>query len=561
MMVKMEHTIISGGIRLKISKPIYTIGHRNPDTDSICSAIGYAHLKKALGENVVPARAGKINAETKFVLEKFGVEAPKLLTDLFPRVRDVMLEPAVGVQPTDTLRELGKIMRQHGVKSVPVVDEENGLLGIVSVSDLAKRYFDELEMQDLCEAGVDYTAIVRVLDGNVVHGSNLKDKVTGKVRIAAGSTSTIQKVIQAGDVVLVGDRGSSLLECIEQRIACLVVTGGAQISADILNLAAQKQIMVISAPYDTYTCARLINQCIPVSMIMQKKVITFKPSDLVSDIKETIATTHFRNYPVIENGKLVGLITRDQLIVPEREKIILVDHNERTQAVEGIEEAQIIEIVDHHRLGGLQTGEPIFIRHEPVGSTATIVANMHWHRNIEMPKHIAGMLLAAIVSDTVLFKSPTATGYDRETAEKLARIADLDLVDFGMAVLKAGSGIGDMTAAEIIRNDMKEFQIGEYRVAIGQISVMDTTEVLAVKADLLAGMEIMLAKENYDMVLLMVTDIIQEGTQLVYAGQPAALIAEAFGSKGEDGVVYLAGVMSRKKQVIPPMVEAARNFN
>ncbi|GBG55506.1 manganese-dependent inorganic pyrophosphatase [Sporomusaceae bacterium FL31] len=545
---------------MKLSKPIYTIGHRNPDTDSICSAIGYANLKQALGENVVPARAGKINAETKFVLEKFGMEAPKLLTDLYPRVRDVMLDSAIVVQPTDTLRELGKVMRLHEVKSVPVIDETNALLGIVSVSDLAKRYFDELEMQDLYEAGVDFAAIIRVLDGTVVNGTNLNAKVTGKVRIAAGSAATIQKVIEAGDVVLVGDRGSTLLECIEQNISCLVVTGGAQIGAEILAVAADKGITVISAPYDTYTCARLINQCIPVSMIMQKKVITFKPSDLVSDIKETIASTHYRNYPVIENGKLVGLITRDQLIVPEREKIILVDHNERAQAVEGIEEAQIIEIVDHHRLGGLQTGEPIFIRHEPVGSTATIVANMHWHRGIEVPKHIAGMLLAAIVSDTVLFKSPTATAYDRETAEKLAKIAELDLVDFGMSVLKAGSGLGDMSASEIVRNDLKEFQIGEYRVAIGQLSVMDTAEVLAVKDELLTAMDAMLAKESYDMALLMVTDIIQEGTQLIYTGQPVALIAEAFGSKGDGGVVYLDGVMSRKKQVIPPMVEAARNF-
>lgn len=545
---------------MKLSKPIYTIGHRNPDTDSICSAIGYANLKQALGENVVPARAGKINAETKFVLEKFGMEAPKLLTDLYPRVRDVMLDSAIVVQPTDTLRELGKVMRLHEVKSVPVIDETNALLGIVSVSDLAKRYFDELEMQDLYEAGVDFAAIIRVLDGTVVNGTNLNEKVTGKVRIAAGSAATIQKVIETGDVVLVGDRGSTLLECIEQNISCLVVTGGAQIGAEILAVAANKGITVISAPYDTYTCARLINQCIPVSMIMQKNVITFKPSDLVSDIKETIASTHYRNYPVIENGKLVGLITRDQLIVPEREKIILVDHNERAQAVEGIEEAQIIEIVDHHRLGGLQTGEPIFIRHEPVGSTATIVANMHWHRGIEVPKPIAGMLLAAIVSDTVLFKSPTATNYDRETAEKLAKIAELDLVDFGMSVLKAGSGLGDMAASEIVRNDLKEFQIGEYRVAIGQLSVMDTAEVLAVKDELLAAMDSMLAKESYDMALLMVTDIIQEGTQLIYTGQPAALIAEAFGSKGEGGLVYLDGVMSRKKQVIPPMVEAARNL-
>lgn len=541
-----------------MEKPIYVIGHRNPDTDSICSAIGYAHLKQALGENAVPARAGKINAETKYVLEYLGVPAPQLINDLHPRVKDVMVETAATLRPTNTLRELGQLMKLHNVKSVPVVDSDRTIVGIVTVGDLAKRYFDELEMQDLSEAGVNFDALLRALDGTVISGQDLSRKVTGKVRIAGARASTLSKLISMGDVVLVGDRTRAQMAAIARHIACLVLTGKAVPSTEVLEAARKADVIIIQAPYDTYTCARLINQSIPVSHVMQTNIITFKPTDLVTDIKNVIIKNNHRNYPVVENSKLVGLINRDQLIVPEKEKIILVDHNERSQAVEGIEEARIVEIIDHHRLGGLETGEPIFIRHEPVGSTATIVANMHWHRGIEIPKVIAGLLVSAIISDTLLFKSPTATPKDKETAEKLAQIAVVDLHEYGMSVLKSGSSLGDMVPAEIGHNDLKEFNIGEYRIAIAQINVLDPEEVLKQKREVMSYMNFMREKESYDLVLLMVTDIINEATHLLYVGHPTTLLTQAFGTEGLDGVVYLPGVMSRKKQVVPPMVEAAR---
>lgn len=543
-----------------MEKPIYVIGHRNPDTDSICSAIGYAHLKQAMGENAIPARAGKINGETKYVLDYFSVTAPILINDLYPRVRDVMAETTVTLGPDNTLRELGQLMKQHSVKSVPVIDEAKMLVGIVTVGDLAKRYFDELEMQDLRETGVDFSGILGVLDGKLISGENLAQKITGKVRIAGARIHTLEKVFKPGDVVLVGDRNKAQQVSINCKIACLVLTGNAEPEEAVIEAARAQGTLIIQTPYDTYTCARLINQSIPIRMVMQSHVITFKPSELISDSKTTIVKTNHRNYPVVENGKLLGLINRDQLIVPEKEKIILVDHNERTQAVEGIEEARIIEIIDHHRLGGLQTGEPIFIRHEPVGCTATIVANMHWHRNITIPKPIAGLLLSAIISDTVLFKSPTCTPEDKEVAKKLAAIAGLDIEQYGMAVLKAGSNITNMSAAEVVHTDLKEFQTGEYSLAIAQISVMDPRELLTKQSDILSYLSTMRTKENYDMAMLMVTDIMKEATHILYAGQPVKLLDEAFGDSGKDGLLYLPGVMSRKKQVVPPLVEAARNL-
>ncbi|MBR3458109.1 MAG: putative manganese-dependent inorganic diphosphatase, partial [Selenomonadaceae bacterium] len=539
---------------MKSTKPIYTIGHRNPDTDSICSAIGYAHLKQAMGENVVPARAGKVNAETKFALEHFRVEQPLLITDLYPRVKDITLDCKIVVRQHDTLRRLGEVMRDNDLKSVPVTDSKCVLVGIVTVSDLAKRYFQELGMQNLADMRVRYRDIIHAVDAKVLVNADEGDIIEGSVRIAAGSVDTIKSLVKEKDIVLVGDRHeATLMECIKKDISCLVVTGNGQVPASVIEEGEKRRMFILSTPYDTYTAARLINQCVPIRRIMHEAPVCFKPLDLLSDIKGTMEETNYRNYPVVENGHLVGLVSRDQLMVPERERVILVDHNERGQAVEGSEEAKIVEIIDHHRLGGIQTSEPIYTHQEPVGCTATIVANMHWHRDVDIPPSIAGLLLSAIISDTVLFKSPTCTEYDKKTAKQLAEIAGVDINEYGLAMLKAGSGIGNMTPSEIAKNDMKEFQIGDYRIIVSQISVMDTKEVMDLEPELIKSMSSICDKDGFDMSLVMVTDIIEEATYLLYAGSPKTLIGEAFKKDASGTHVYLPGVMSRKKQIIPPL--------
>ena len=546
---------------MKNTKPIYTIGHRNPDTDSICSAIGYAHLKQALGQNVVPARAGKVNAETKYALEHFKVEQPLLLTDLYPRVKDITMDCQIVVKQHDTLRHLGEVMREHELKSVPVTDSKGLLVGIVTVSDLAKRYFQELSMQNLSEMRVRYRDLIAATDSEVLVSGDEGEFIQGCVRIAAGSIETIKKVIDKKDIVLVGDRhDETMLDIIAQGVSCMIVTGGGRLSGEVIEAAETKGIFVLSTPYDTYTVARLINQCVPIRRIMHENPVCFKPLDMLSDIKGTMEETNYRNYPVIENGRLVGIISRDNMVMPEREQVILVDHNERGQAVEGIEEAKVVEIIDHHRLGGIQTSEPIYTHAEPVGCTATIVANMHWQNDVEIPASIAGLLLSAILSDTVLFKSPTCTEYDKKTAERLAEIAGVDINEYGMAMLKAGSGIGDMTPAEIAKNDLKEFQIGDYRIIVSQISVMDTKEVMDLEPQLIEAMSGICEKEGFDMSLVMVTDILEEATYLLYAGSPKTLIGEAFKKDASGTHVYLPGVMSRKKQIIPPLSEAVKRI-
>lgn len=546
---------------MKNTKPIYIIGHRNPDTDSICSAIGYAHLKQALGENVVAARAGKINAETKYALEHFHMQQPLLLSDLYPRVKDVLLDCKIVVKQHDTLRQLGEIMRDHDLRSVPVTDSKGILVGIVTVSDLAKRYFQELGMAHLADMRVRYRDIIAAIDAKVLVDGIESDFIQGDVRIAAGSLKTIKEGIKENDIVLIGDRhDETIIDCVEQGISVLVITGNGRVSADVIEAAEARHMFVLSTPYDTYTTARLINQCVPVRRIMHPDPVCFKPMDLLSDIKGTMEQTHYRNYPVIENGRLVGLVSRDELTMPERDRVILVDHNERGQAVEGIEEAKIIEIIDHHRLGGIQTSEPIFTHAEPVGCTATIVANMHWQQDVDIPAPIAGLLLSAILSDTVLFKSPTCTPYDKKTAERLAEIAGVDLKEYGMAMLKAGSGIGDMTPMEIAKNDSKEFQMGDYHLLISQISVMDPKEMLDLEPQLIEAMTTICEKEGFDMSLVMVTDILEEATYLLYAGSPKTLIGEAFKKDASGTHVYLPGVMSRKKQIVPPLSEAVKRI-
>ncbi|MBO6292177.1 MAG: putative manganese-dependent inorganic diphosphatase [Selenomonas sp.] len=546
---------------MKSTKPIYTIGHRNPDTDSICSAIGYAHLKQALGENVVAARAGKINAETKYALEHFQVEQPLLLTDLYPRVKDITIDCKIVVKQHDTLRHLGEVMREHDLKSVPVTDSKGVLVGIVTVSDLAQRYFQELGMQNLANMRVRYRDIIQATDSQVLVSGEEGEFIKGNVRIAAGSLNTIKSVIKPHDIVLIGDRhDETIIDCVKQGIACLIVTGNGRVSADVIEEAEASHVFVLSTPYDTYTVARLINQCVPIRRIMHDNPVCFKPMDLLSDIKGAMEENNYRNYPVVENGHIVGLVSRDRLMVSERERVILVDHNERGQAVEGIEEAKIVEIIDHHRLGGIQTSEPIYTHAEPVGCTATIVANMHWHRDIDIPASIAGLLLSAIISDTVLFKSPTCTEYDKMTAKRLAEIAGVDINEYGLAMLKAGSGIGDMTPSEIAKNDLKEFRIGDYRIIVSQISVMDEKEVLDLEPELIEAMGHICDKEGFDMSLVMVTNILEEATTLLYSGSPKTLIGEAFHKDASGTHIYLPGVMSRKKQIIPPLSEAVKRI-
>ena len=540
-----------------MEKTVLVIGHRNPDTDSVCSAIAYAYLKQQLGLNAVPARAGKINPETQFVLEHFGVPVPKLVDDLYPRLSDIRLAQPPTVGPDASLRDVGRLFVEHeGLKSVPVLDQENNIVGIITVGDLAKRYYNELSIQDLDDGETDYRSIVHTLDGQLICG-DLTHTFNGKIKIGASEPETLSTAIKNGDLVIIGDRVEAQLAVLEAGAAGLILTRDTEITPIVLQTALRYKAVVISTPYDTYTTARLINQSIQVRLVMTKNLVTLKTTDLLSDVREKMLAAKFVSYPVLERGKYVGMMDRGMMLVPDRQEVILVDHNERSQAVEGIEEAHLLEIIDHHRLGGLTTGAPIFIRQEPVGSTATIVANLTWHRGIELPPALAGILFAAIVSDTLYFRSPTATLFDQDTAKRLAEQAGIEEA-FAMEVLRHGSAIGTMPVQDIVRNDIKEFDFGEHRITVSQINIMDRQQALERLGELQKALNEFRKQEGYDLSLLMVTDILGEATDLLAAGSPQTQLVHAFGEAAAEGCYHLPGVLSRKKQIIPPLTEAFR---
>ena len=543
-------------------KKIYVIGHRNPDTDSICSAISYANLKRSLGfDNVVAARAGSINKETKYALEYFGMQAPQLVSDIYPRVSDVAMNVTAKLSPSDSLRTLGMTMKKEGLRSLPVVDGDNKLLGIASVSDLAKAYFQEITLDNIAASGVSIKDVEKVIEADVLVPGDEDAKITNEVKVVAGCLEKTGSRLQKGDVIIMGERPEKAYHKVfELGVSCLIITHNAQISEDVKKAAEKADVIVLTTPYSTYSTARLISQCAPVASIMTKDVVSFKPTDMLSDIKGTLETKEYRNYPVVENDKLVGIVSKDKFMMPEKQQLILVDHNELGQAVEGVESGKIVEVVDHHRFGGLQTSDPIYINVRPVGCTCTIVTGLYRQSGVEIPKQIAGLLLSAIISDTVLFKSPTCTQDDKDAVEYLAKIAGVDYKEYGMAMLKAGADIGDMTPAQIVKNDSKEFEIGSYHMLVAQLSVMDTDQVMAMKDEILAEMARVCESEGYAMSLVMITDIIKEGTFLLFSGEPKNLIGEAFKQDASKSVMYLPGVMSRKKQIIPPLSEAVKRL-
>lgn len=503
--------------------------------------------------NAVPARAGKINPETQFVLEHFGIPVPKLVDDLYPRLSDIRLAQPPTVGPDASLRDVGRLFVEHeGLKSVPVLDQENNIVGIITVGDLAKRYYNELSIQDLDDGETDYRSIVHTLDGQLICG-DLTHTFNGKIKIGASEPKTLSTAIKNGDLVIIGDRVEAQLAVLEAGAAGLILTRDTEITPIVLQTALRYKAVVISTPYDTYTTARLINQSIQVRLVMTKKLVTLKTTDLLSDVREKMLAAKFVSYPVLERGKYVGMMDRGMMLVPDRQEVILVDHNERSQAVEGIEEAHLLEIIDHHRLGGLTTGAPIFIRQEPVGSTATIVANLTWHRGIELPPALAGILFAAIVSDTLYFRSPTATLFDQDTAKRLAEQAGIkDAEAFAMEVLRHGSAIGTMPVQDIVRNDIKEFDFGEHRITVSQINIMDRQQALERLGELQKALNEFRKQEGYDLSLLMVTDILGEATDLLAAGSPQTQLVHAFGEAAAEGCYHLPGVLSRKNKSFRP---------
>lgn len=536
---------------------IYVIGHKNPEADSICSAIGYAYLKNQTSdEHHVAACLGKVTPDVAFILDHFGVEPPIFLPHVRMRVRDVMTSDLITVAPDAPLRAIGELMRAHDIRSVPVVEGDR-LAGVISERDLARRHLEELDIQDFVERSVSLAQIAETLEATIVLGT-AETAVGGRVLIGAMRPETMAGFIGPGDVLIVGDRPNAQELALESGVSCLIVTGGFTPGQPQIEIAKAKGAAILVTPYDTYAAARLINLSMPARDVMESNVVTASGDDLLTDVIEDVLNSPHREVVVTdESNRPIGIVTRTNLVRPPKRRVILVDHNERAQAADGIDEALVLEIIDHHRIADIQTADPILVINEPLGATATIVAERYRDLGVEVPRKMAGILMSAILSDTVLLKSPTATETDRKAVEELASICGERWETFGTAIFAERAKHTRFVPAEILAQDLKTYYFGDAKIAIAQVETVNADTLLAGKSSLLSQMNKLAEDREYETVALMVTDIIREGTELLVAGK-TRLVERAFDVKLSDGSVFLPGVISRKKQVASRLVEAAR---
>ena len=549
-------------------KKTLVLGHRNPDTDSICSAICYAGFKHQLtGENYEPCRAGNVNPETQYVLDYFKLKAPRLVENVKTQVKDIEIRKTKGVSRGISLKNAWGLMQENNVVTLPCVTEEGLLEGVITIGDITKSYMNLYDSSIISKACTKYANILDTLEGSMVVGDSEAYFDRGKVLIAAANPDLMENYIEKHDLVILGNRYESQLCAIEMEAGCIIVCEGAGVSLTIRKLAQERGCAVITTPYDTYTTARLINQSMPISYFMTKEnIIEFSEEDYLDDIREIMASKRHRDFPILDSdGKYIGMISRRNLLGAKGKSIILVDHNEKSQAVEGMESADIREIIDHHRLGTVETMSPVFFRNQPLGCTATIIYQMYQENHIEIDKTTAGLLCSAIISDTLLFRSPTCTPIDKAAGLALAQIAGLDIEKYAIDMFSAGSNLKGKSDGDIFYQDFKRFTVGNSVFGIGQITSLNAVELKDLRTRMSAYTEKEREQHEIDMMFFMLTNILTESTDLICTRQGAEqLIANAFHVKDEDmenvsgqtGIVKLPGVVSRKKQLAPQIMMA-----
>lgn len=538
------------------TRPVYIIGHKNPDTDSICSALAYAYLKNTLeGGGYIAARAGQLNQETQYVLNYFQAEAPVYVADVMTQVKDIEIRKTEGVQGNLSLKQAWNLMRRIGAVTLPITKDQK-IEGLITIGDIATSYMDVLDSKILAQANTQYRNIIDTLEGTILVGSAEDYYNKGKVLIAAANPDLMEDYIEEGDLVILGNRYESQLCAIEMRAGCIIVCEGAKVSMTIKKLAQEHHCVVISTPHDTFTAARLINQSMPICYFMKSDNLTiFNVNEKTDDIKEIMGQKRYRDFPIVDkDDNYIGMISRRNLLNLKRKQVIMVDHNEESQAVDGIDHAEILEIIDHHRLGTLETMSPVFFRNQPLGCTATIMYQMYQERGVEIPKKIAGLLCSAIISDTLMFRSPTCTAIDKAAAENLAQIAGIDIEDLAVDMFSAGSNLGSRTAEEIFYQDFKRFDVGNVEFGVGQINSMNAVELEEIREKLIPYLPVAHRESGLNMIFFMLTNIIKESTELLcYGPNSDTLVKEAF-QLPDDGDSYeLKGLVSRKKQLIPSL--------
>ena len=545
----------------KAAHKVVVIGHRNPDTDSICSAIAYAELKNKTSDLVCePRRAGKMNQETEFVLKKFGVKPPRMCTDVNPKIRDVDYREMPGIPGTTSLRKAWEIMRDKQIDTLPVTSPDNELEGVITVKDIATANMDVFDTGILAKSQTTYRNILETLGGTMVVGREDDVCTTGHIRIGTATPEMLENTVEKGDIVILTNRYESQLCAIEKEASLLIICNGAKVGRTIQRIAEEMGVAIMSAPVDTYAAGKLISQCAPISYYMTRSdIMKFTLVTPVADVMRVMAKVRHRYFPILdEEGKYCGMVSRRNIINLQKRRIILVDHNEATQAVEGFDQAEIPEIIDHHRIGSLETSGPVYFRNQPVGCTATIITQMYDENGVDIPPQIAGLLLAAILSDTLAFRSPTCTPVDENAAKRLAKIAGVGIEEFSTEMFEAGEKLDGKTPEEVFLQDFKVFMCGDIRFGVAQGSYMTRKNLQAAQALLQPYLEEARNKQNVEDLYMLLTDVPKEESVVICTGRYAAeVLSNGFESRpAADGSWTLPGVVSRKKQFIPAMMSA-----
>ena len=545
----------------KAAHKVVVIGHRNPDTDSICSAIAYAELKNKTSDLVCePRRAGKMNQETEFVLKKFGVKPPRMCTDVNPKIRDVDYREMPGIPGSTSLRRAWEIMRDQQIDTLPVTSADNELEGVITVKDIATANMDVFDTGILAKSRTSFKNILETLDGTMVVGRESDICTTGHIRIGTATPEMLENTVEKGDIVILTNRYESQLCAIEKEASLLIICNGSKVGRTIQRIAEETGVAIMTTPVDTYAAGKLISQCAPISYYMTRDdIMKFTLVTPVADVTRVMAKVRHRYFPILdEDGKYCGMVSRRNIINLQKRRIILVDHNEATQAVEGFDQAEILEIIDHHRIGSLETSGPVYFRNQPVGCTATIITQMYDENGVEIPPQTAGLLLAAILSDTLMFRSPTCTPVDEASARRLAKIAGVDINEFANEMFEAGEKLDGKTAEEVFLQDFKVFMCGDIRFGVAQGSYMTRKNLLAAEALLQPYLEEARNKQNVEDIYMLLTDVPKEESVVISNGRYASeVLADGFETQpAEDGSFTLPGVVSRKKQFIPALMTA-----
>ena len=545
----------------KEAHKVVVIGHRNPDTDSICSAIAYAELKNRTSTLVCePRRAGKMNQETEFVLKKFGVTPPRMCTDVNPKIRDVDYREMPGIPGSTSLRRAWEIMRDQQIDTLSITSADNELEGIIAVKDLATANMDVFDTAVLAKSRTSYKNILETLNGTMVVGNADAVCTTGHIKIGTATPELLESSVEKGDIVILSNRYESQLCAIEKEASLLIICNGAKVGRTIQRIADETGVAIMTTPVDTYAAGKLISQCAPISYYMTRdNILKFTLVTPVADVLRVMAKVRHRYFPILdEDGKYCGMVSRRNVIALRKRRIILVDHNEATQAVEGFDQAEILEIIDHHRIGSLETSGPVYFRNQPVGCTATIITQMYDENGVDIPPQIAGLLLAAILSDTLAFRSPTCTPVDENAAKRLAKIAGVDIEEFSTEMFEAGEKLDGKTPEEVFLQDFKVFMCGDIRFGVAQGSYMTRKNLQAAQALLQPYLEEARNKQNVEDIYMLLTDVPKEESVVICTGRYAAeVLSNGFESRpAADGSWTLPGVVSRKKQFIPAMMSA-----